>query len=251
MARQRHMLIRISRVLIGLVVLFGFIGLSASRSWANDGQYERATLRGLQGVSVLVEGMDTDAQRIGLSPGQVQTDVELRLRQAGIPVLTQKEWLEAPGVPFLYVHVPVLLLSEGLAAVYHIAVELHQVASLETVAYRTAVSTWSAEGLGSVDNLHFDSVRQHILRQVDRFINAYLSVHLRPAGSAAPSSASPRRDLVRQVQMRLHAVGFNPGTIDGSMGPQTQQALRWFQNAKGLTSTGDLDEHTLNALEVR
>jgi peptidoglycan hydrolase-like protein with peptidoglycan-binding domain len=35
------------------------------------------------------------------------------------------------------------------------------------------------------------------------------------------------------------------------MGPQTQQALRWFQNAQGLLPTGDLDEKTLNALEVR
>jgi peptidoglycan hydrolase-like protein with peptidoglycan-binding domain len=43
----------------------------------------------------------------------------------------------------------------------------------------------------------------------------------------------------------------NPGTIDGTLGPQTQQALRWFQNAKGLVATGDLDEKTLNALEVR
>ena len=63
--------------------------------------------------------------------------------------------------------------------------------------------------------------------------------------------ASPRRDLVRQVQERLQTVGFNPGTIDGSMGPQTHQALRWYQNAQGLRATGDLDEPTLNALGMR
>jgi peptidoglycan hydrolase-like protein with peptidoglycan-binding domain len=56
---------------------------------------------------------------------------------------------------------------------------------------------------------------------------------------------------VRQVQERLQASGFNPGAIDGSMGPQTRQALLWFQNTKGILATGDLDEKTLNALEVR
>jgi len=57
--------------------------------------------------------------------------------------------------------------------------------------------------------------------------------------------------FVRQVQERLQAAGFNPGVIDGTMGPQTQQALRWFQNAKGLLSTGNLDGPTLDALGIR
>ena len=35
------------------------------------------------------------------------------------------------------------------------------------------------------------------------------------------------------------------------MGPQTGQAVRWFQNSKGLLATGDLDEKTLDALGVR
>ena len=35
------------------------------------------------------------------------------------------------------------------------------------------------------------------------------------------------------------------------MGPQTQEALRWFQNAKGLLPTGDLDKRTLDVLGVR
>ncbi len=71
----------------------------------------------------------------------------------------------------------------------------------------------------------------------------------------APPSASPpaslRRDLIREVQERLQAAGFHPGTIDGSMGPQTRNALRWFQNTKGLLATGELDEKTLDALGVR
>ena len=71
---------------------------------------------------------------------------------------------------------------------------------------------------------------------------------MRSTNSATPTSASipgpqagqrrpphpPGRDLVRYVPERLQAEGFTPGTIDGAMGPQTQQALRWFQNAKDV-----------------
>lgn len=68
----------------------------------------------------------------------------------------------------------------------------------------------------------------------------------------APSpQASPRHGLIRQVQERLQAAGFNPGAIDGAMGRQTRDALRWFQNTKGLLATGEPDEKTLEALGVR
>ena len=75
-----------------------------------------------------------------------------------------------------------------------------------------------------------------------------------PVRGVSPSASLPaplRRDLIRTVQERLHAAGFPPGTIDGTLGPQTQQALRWFQNAQGLRITGDLDEPTLSALGIR
>lgn len=72
-----------------------------------------------------------------------------------------------------------------------------------------------------------------------------------PDPFAAPSPSSPRLDFVRQVQARLHTAGFKPGTLDGVMGPQTREALRWFQNTNGLIPTGELDEKTLDVLGVR
>jgi TPR repeat protein len=59
------------------------------------------------------------------------------------------------------------------------------------------------------------------------------------------------RDRIRQVQERLHTLGFKPGAIDGTIGPHTQKALRLFQKTKGLLATGELDEKTLDALEVQ
>jgi solute carrier family 13 (sodium-dependent dicarboxylate transporter), member 2/3/5 len=53
---------------------------------------------------------------------------------------------------------------------------------------------------------------------------------------------------VRQAQEQLKQMGFNPGALDGHLGPRTKAALRRYQAARGLPSTGGLDEATRKAL---
>ena len=111
--------------------------------------------------------------------------------------------------------------------------------------------TWEVSGVGIASRLQLHTIREGVRTFVDTFINAYLSVNPHPtSGSMQVSqpSVSPRRDLIRQVQERLKAIGVNPGPIDGTLGPQTREALRWYQNTKGLPMTGEIDERTLDAL---
>ena len=233
-------------VFVGLAVLWGIVGLSGAESWASDGDLNRASLRGLSGVYVLIEHLEPTVERGGLTEEQIQTDVELRLRHAGIVVLTKEEMLKTPGKPSLYVRVTVFLHSSGLAA-YSIHVELDQMAHLETDDSFTSASTWSTGNVGTVGVANLRTLRDPVRDTVDKFINAYLSVHPRPAGSVAPPVspvASSRQPLIRRVQERLQAAGFNPGTIDGTIEPQTRNALRWFQNTKGLLATGELNQTT-------
>ena len=252
MATHAHTASSIGRGLLGLAVLWGLIGLTALASGARDIEATRATLRGLQGVRVSIEPVLPAMERLGLTQQQLQTTTEGQLRQAGIPVLTKPEWLRAPGVPSLFVSVVTILLESQDLVAYGIRIELHQRALLDINSSPAFVVTWNEAAWGTVARVRVaETIRDNMMYYINQFISAYLSVNSRPAGSAAPSSASPRRDLVRQAQERLQASGFNPGTIDGSMGPQTRQALLWFQNTKGILATGDLDEKTLNALEVR
>jgi hypothetical protein len=51
-----------------------------------------------------------------------------------------------------------------------------------------------------------------------------------------------------QAQERLKAAGFNPGSIDGVLGPRTREALRRYQASLGLSTTGILDDTTRQAL---
>jgi hypothetical protein len=49
-----------------------------------------------------------------------------------------------------------------------------------------------------------------------------------PAAKSAVSGAATRTSHVREVQRALAAAGFDPGPIDGIMGPRTKLALRKY-----------------------
>ena len=49
---------------------------------------------------------------------------------------------------------------------------------------------------------------------------------------------------VRNAQQTLRDKGFDPGPIDGVMGPRTSAAVRDFQSKENLTATGQLDADT-------
>jgi hypothetical protein len=56
---------------------------------------------------------------------------------------------------------------------------------------------------------------------------------------------------VGQAQEFLKEAGFNPGPIDGILGPRTKEALRRYQASQGLPETGVLDEATQESLMPR
>ena len=55
-------------------------------------------------------------------------------------------------------------------------------------------------------------------------------------------------DTIRQAQQQLADKGHDPGPIDGVTGPQMRQAVKSFQQAKGMDANGELDPKTLSAL---
>jgi peptidoglycan hydrolase-like protein with peptidoglycan-binding domain len=53
---------------------------------------------------------------------------------------------------------------------------------------------------------------------------------------------------VREAQQALKDKGYDPGPVDGRMGPKTHSALADFQKAQGLRVTGELDPTTSSKL---
>lgn len=67
---------------------------------------------------------------------------------------------------------------------------------------------------------------------------------------AMSATVTLAQEDVRQAQLELQQLGFNPGPIDGIMGPLTRGALRDFQQDRGLAVTGRLDTRTREALGI-
>ncbi|MET0587129.1 MAG: L,D-transpeptidase family protein [Novosphingobium sp.] len=63
---------------------------------------------------------------------------------------------------------------------------------------------------------------------------------------AALADDQPRP--LMQAQVVLDRLGFTPGVVDGKEGLSTRNAVMGFQEAKGLTINGQLDEPTTQAL---
>lgn len=55
-------------------------------------------------------------------------------------------------------------------------------------------------------------------------------------------------DDIREAQQALKAEGFDPGPIDGRLGPQTKAALSEYQTKENLKVTGRLDSQTKKRL---
>ena len=60
----------------------------------------------------------------------------------------------------------------------------------------------------------------------------------------------PSNEQVRKAQQHLRSRGYQPGSADGLMGPQTISALRRYQSANELTVTGEVDSDTLDSLGI-
>jgi len=145
-----------------------------------DDEDTRKTLAGLDGVQVWVGSTPDGAQRDGLDTVQLRTDVELKLRQAGIPVLSEQQSLSKVGAPGLALRLDVFRNPGIPLYAFRVKVEVQQVVRLArnpTLIVRAA--TWSSTGdIGTVGQTTLGSyVRETVRDQMDQFINAYLAAN--------------------------------------------------------------------------
>jgi len=148
-------------------------------SFASDDEYSGKSLRGLRGVYVLVEDLRPEVEQAGLTKAMIQTDAELKLRLAGIRVLTQDENLKEPGMPYLYLRATVFQ-SSPKSWRFSVTVELTQYVQLtRNPAIVVGAHTWSSERLNGIAPSADmpQMVRSDSKDLVDQFINAYLAVN--------------------------------------------------------------------------
>jgi hypothetical protein len=139
---------------------------------------ERESLRGLVGVEVLVDPLDSDIEELGLSTSTVQQNIQQRLQKAGVKVLTEKERLATPASGLLIIRVDTTHDRIG-RYFYSTDLLLAQRVKLETPgAPEASAVTWKK--LGVVSTVADDNVKHiqdQVLRKVDQFIKDYVAVN--------------------------------------------------------------------------
>ena len=141
--------------------------------FAGNIKSDRETLKNLKGVHVHVQDLNQDIEQAGLSKNQIRTDVELKLRLAGIKVLTLLEHYEGKGAPYLHIYLDSHKTEKG-EFVYSLSFGIIQELRLVRNNTITDAITWSISGVG-YNNI--EGIRAHIKDRADKFINDYLSVN--------------------------------------------------------------------------
>jgi peptidoglycan hydrolase-like protein with peptidoglycan-binding domain len=63
-------------------------------------------------------------------------------------------------------------------------------------------------------------------------------------------ASDPYDGFIREVQEKLHVLGFDAGPVNGDFGEKTQAALAQFQLSRIIPASGQLDDQTLLELGV-
>jgi localization factor PodJL len=56
--------------------------------------------------------------------------------------------------------------------------------------------------------------------------------------------------IVTKVQKRLIDLGYDPGIVDGCMGPKTTEAIRAFQSDNQMPPPGDITSELVESLGI-
>jgi hypothetical protein len=165
----------------GLYVLLGVF-----MSWAiSTGAYayithgEEDVLSGLEAVGIKVERLKAEMEQDGLFTDTLQSDIELKLRLAGIKVLSEEQWRENPNTPFLYLFVDAFKHSEGY--IYRVQLSLREpVTVLRKGTKTTATTLRIRDELGIA--AHLSEIRDEAQDLVDEFIKAWQNVNRKRGG---------------------------------------------------------------------
>lgn len=156
-----------------LALMVFFLLPSVSHALTDD----QKALVGLKGVMATLEDLDPEVERLGLTPDQLKTDIELRLRKAGIRVLTEKEWLRTSGKPWFHISITTLYSAIG-PGIWSITInaKLNELVTLAR-GFQVFGAIWDKNLTGTVATAKVPQMRNKVGDVVDKFINDYLAAN--------------------------------------------------------------------------
>ena len=160
-----------------LLISFALILLESRQTIAYDSTTNRVTLKGLQGIGVIVR-LNDPGKRYDLTENAIQTDIELKLRTAGIKVFDTSP-LKVAGEAGLVAYIDMYDRhgeSDVLAFSINLSVE-QPVVLLRDSSINVIAETWALGLVGTVGKDKAQEVRVNVKDLTDQFINAYLTAN--------------------------------------------------------------------------
>jgi hypothetical protein len=149
---------------------------------------ETESLKGLQSLNVVVEDLEPDLIKAGLTRLQIQTDVEIKLRRAGIKLTGAEKYSPESYYSYLYIRVSSFQHPDmPKVFAFHIEATLNQSVILERNKSKSIGATWKKDLTGIVGSDNVRQVRDHISDVIDLFINNYLKAN----GTTTSESIKP------------------------------------------------------------
>ena len=142
---------------------------------------ERESLKQLPGVDVVVETIEADAEKDGLTSDAVHIDTEMRLRRARIRILSSlgdQIALGGTAQPYLYININTSKRADAYAVA--IRVELKQLLTSTVTKRSTSGTTWERGHVGFVSASEIRTVLPAIGAMVDEFVSDWLASNSRP-----------------------------------------------------------------------
>ncbi len=136
----------------------------------------RESLAGLEGLKVVVEALPERAQQGGLTEDVLRTYLEMRLRQARIPVLSKDEWLASERNPSLSLEIIAFRTTAG-GWTYSLDLNVYQHACIKGGERCSWFATWETGGLVKGPGSLSDLVRRDLAELMDELVNDYLTVN--------------------------------------------------------------------------
>ncbi len=144
-------------------------------------------LKGLEGVEVLVEEVKAELENYNLTAIQIQTEVEAKLREADIKVLSKEENEKAQPSrkPYLYIKINSRKLPWTREVVaYSVEVALKQLVTLpaqpKSMRKPFYAPTWYKNIVGAATPKNFAEIRDGVSQLTEKFIKAYLTENSKP-----------------------------------------------------------------------
>jgi len=141
------------------------------------------SLKGLKGVEVLVEELNADLENLSLTMIQVQGEVEAKLRNAGVPVLSKEENEKSQPLrkPYLYIRINASKLTSRRESIaFNVGFALNQQVTVRGYGDGKKcffAPTWYASTVGAAGRKNIQDILNAVQNLTDKFTEAYLKAN--------------------------------------------------------------------------